>query len=204
MYSNVTRQHMGDPVIVPAVPYTFPSIGVSGCCAADVWKAATSFTVVLASGGTQINPLVQQDIGFELRSLLRIDNVYPQVFVRTLPHVGIGTPYIYFVDITYPMYVEGRRILPDGTVCDDVIPIAIPQVQAQGQAVMDRANACLVTNTSTDCTWRQRLITAANFDLGLDSVTELKFKPFIINPTLEVCTPKRLPAPPFRGGKGRR
>jgi len=193
-----------DLEVLPAIPYSLPRIGLSGCCAADVWKAATSFTVVLATGGTQINPLVQQDIGYELRSLLRIDNVYPEVFVRTLPHVTIGMPYIYFVDITYPMYIEGRRILPDGTVCSDIIPIAIPQVQAQGQAKMDRANACLVTDTADHCDWRTRLEHAAKLDLGNDSVHELKFRPFILKPMLQACTPKTTPQGKGGGVKGRR
>lgn len=185
---------MADPLIIPAIPYFYPQIGVSACCpSSDVWKAATSFTVVLASGGTQINPLVQQDIGFELRSLLRIDNVYPEVWVRTLPQGTIGMPYIYFVDITYPLYVEGRRVLPDGTICSDVIPIAIPQVQAQGEAVMERANACLVTNTAVDCDWRRRLEAAAKVDLGTDSIREITFRPFILKPTLKACTPTPSP-----------
>ena len=184
-----------------AVPYVFPRTTLSSCCRDDVWKITSSFTLTLISGLHQINPLVQQDIGFALRGLLRIDNVLPVVAVRTVPQAMIGTPYItYYVEAVYPFYVQGRRVLADGTICSDadVVPVGIPQVRAQGDSLIQKANACLVTTPSptpvTAAEWRTVLATAANEDLGYDEVVSFTFTTFRIMETASPCLPLKRPS----------
>ena len=133
-----------------AIPYFWPSTALSSCCPSqNTWKITTSFTLTLASGGTQINPLTAQAITLELGQLMRIDNVYPVVSLITLPHMSVHMPFIYFVEIVYPTHVQGRHRRRDGTLCDEIIPVAIPQVRQQGEEMARQATACLVPPTTS-------------------------------------------------------
>jgi hypothetical protein len=100
--------------------------------------------------------------------------------------------YVYFVELLYPLYIEGRRLLSeDGTPCVDsvALPVPIPEVRQQGDAMVQLANDCLVTRTSSQSdAWVATIKEAADERLGVDYVNTITFTTFrIVENTRPPC-----------------
>ena len=189
---------MGSEIIVPAVPYVLSSISLTGCGpSANFWKVSTSFTVVTSTGMMQINPLVQQRIAEALKYLMAIANV------RTLPRWGaVPTPFVYFVDMLYPVRIEGQRLALDGTPCPEIIAVPIPQVRQQGDAVVQMANSYLVPIPGAPPAtneWLTFIKDLANKDLGLATLDIIAFTTFKITDAAPCSGPCAGPGVTIRG-----
>lgn len=165
---------MGDAI---AVPYCVTAKPCASCTATNYWRLLSTFTILTSNGKRSVNPLVAQAIGDALAILLRIDNVIPTVIVYPGKPLPGSLDYLYVVQVMYPRAVQGRRTAADGTLCDEIIKVPIPQVESKAESEAQLATTNLVPGTE----WYDAVVFAANTQLGLNSVELITFSKFRVS-----------------------
>jgi hypothetical protein len=170
-------------VLVPPVrlePYCCPAASLckASCRARPLgsWALSAVYTVRLASGAETLRPLVVQAVSTTLARLMVVaGNLYP--YVTTTGSIAPPRQGVYVVTAKYPTMVEGHRRLPDGVVCEEVTPVAVPVNLDEQDAQADLATA----KTRPGGEWNVACKEAANSLMTDDVLVDLNFQPFSVD-----------------------
>jgi hypothetical protein len=175
-------------VLVPPVrddPYCCPYAPLLRPCGPviNTWTITATYTVRLASGSQAIRPLVAQAIGTTLGRLMVMEgNLYPYVTTAIASdRRSSGVPRsVYAVRVTYPTMISGHKRLPDGTICDQVTPVAV--MVSDSDKAHEAALATAQTHDTTNPgSWNAQLIAAANSLMTDDVLVHLTFSDFAVD-----------------------